>query len=196
MAHGDAREGKWRGNWQLGWVVSTLHTTSEHGVSSITTTDAHTSAASSRLSWRLRRFKWTRPFRRKTKSGFCACAIIFQLASAFKFMFKQSMKDVPEFLESPVTLTRRQWLPTSTEREAEWILESEKSVILALRQSISEHAVRPASSLINIILQLLGFRNEIDVVSVLRFGIASTDNFCLTFRDNLIVSSTNWIYRV
>jgi len=30
------------------WVVSTLHTTSEHGVSSITTADAHTSAASSR----------------------------------------------------------------------------------------------------------------------------------------------------
>jgi len=26
------------------------------------------------------RFKWTRPFRRKTKSGFCACAITFQLA--------------------------------------------------------------------------------------------------------------------
>jgi hypothetical protein len=24
------------------------------------------------------RFKWTRPFRRKTKSGFCACAITFQ----------------------------------------------------------------------------------------------------------------------
>jgi len=33
------------------WVASTLHTTSEHGVSSITATDAHTSAASSRLNW-------------------------------------------------------------------------------------------------------------------------------------------------
>jgi len=30
------------------WVVSTLHTTSEHGVSSITTADAHTSAARSK----------------------------------------------------------------------------------------------------------------------------------------------------
>jgi len=30
------------------WVASTLHTTSEHGVSSITTADAHTSTASSR----------------------------------------------------------------------------------------------------------------------------------------------------
>ena len=79
MAHGDAREGKSRGNWRMQWVASTLHTTSEHGVSSITTADAHTSAASSRLNWRPRRFKWTPPFRQKTKSGFCACAIIFQM---------------------------------------------------------------------------------------------------------------------
>jgi len=65
------------------WVASTLQTTSERGVSSITTADAHTSAASSRLNWRSRQFKWTRPFRRKTKSGFCACAITFQLASTY-----------------------------------------------------------------------------------------------------------------
>ena len=83
MAHGDAREGKWRGNWWMEWVVSTLHTTSEHGVSSITTADAHTSAASSRLNWRPCRFKWARPFRRKTKSCFCACAIIFQTQSTY-----------------------------------------------------------------------------------------------------------------
>jgi len=41
------------------WVTSTLHTTSEHEVSSnitITTADAHTSAASSRLNWHPRRF--------------------------------------------------------------------------------------------------------------------------------------------
>jgi hypothetical protein len=66
MAQGDAREGKWRGNWRMEWVASTLHTTSELGVSNITTADAHTSAASSRLNWRPFRFKWTRPFRRKT----------------------------------------------------------------------------------------------------------------------------------
>jgi len=60
------------------WVASTLHITSESGVSSITTADAHTSAASNRLNWRLRRFKWSHSFRRKTKSGFCACAITFQ----------------------------------------------------------------------------------------------------------------------
>ena len=80
-AHGDAREGTWRGNWRMVWVASTLHTTSEHGVCSITTADAHTSAASSRLNWSPCRFKWTRPFRRKTKSGFCACAITFQTQS-------------------------------------------------------------------------------------------------------------------
>ena len=54
------------------------YSTSEHGVSSITTADAHTSAASSRLNWRSRRYKWTRPFRPKTKSGYCACVIKFQ----------------------------------------------------------------------------------------------------------------------
>ena len=78
MAHGDAREGNWRGNWRMEWIANTLHTTSEHGVSSITTADAHTSASSSRLNWRPRRFKWTRPFRRKTSSAYCACAITLQ----------------------------------------------------------------------------------------------------------------------
>ena len=54
------------------------HATSERGLSSITQADAHTSAASSWLNWRPHRFKWTRPFRGKTKSGFCACAITFR----------------------------------------------------------------------------------------------------------------------
>jgi hypothetical protein len=63
------------------WIASTLHTTSEHGVYSITTADAHTSAANSRLNWRPHQFKWTRPFCRKTKSGFCVCAITFQTQS-------------------------------------------------------------------------------------------------------------------
>ena len=52
MAHGDARVGKWRGDWRMEWVTSTLHSLSEHGVSSIITADAHTSTASSRLKWR------------------------------------------------------------------------------------------------------------------------------------------------
>jgi len=88
MAHSDAREGKWRGNWRMEWVASTLHTTSEHGVSSITTADAqHTSAAISRLNWRppgdlngLVRLA------RKTKYGFWACAIAFQLTSVIDTM--------------------------------------------------------------------------------------------------------------
>jgi hypothetical protein len=81
MAFGDAREGKWGGNSPMEWVASTLHTTSEHGVSSITIADARIAAASSRLNWRPRRFKWTRPFRCRTKSGSCAGAITFQTQS-------------------------------------------------------------------------------------------------------------------
>ena len=79
--HTEGGGGESMKNWRMQWVASTLHTTSEHGISSITTADAHTSAASSRLDWRPRRFKWTRPFRRKTKSGICACAITFQTQS-------------------------------------------------------------------------------------------------------------------
>jgi len=69
MAHGDARAGKWRGNWWMEWVASTLDTTLEHDVSNITTVD--TQAVSSR-------FKGTCPFCRKTISGFWVCAITFQ----------------------------------------------------------------------------------------------------------------------
>jgi hypothetical protein len=111
MAHGDAREGKWRGNWRMAWVASTLHTTSEHGVSSITTADAHTSAVSSRLNWRPCPFKRTRPFRRKRKSGFCACAITFQLASAditliggLMCLFWRDQKETP--IEREIRLAR------------------------------------------------------------------------------------------
>jgi len=46
--------------------------TSEHGVSSITTADAHTSAELTPPP-----IEWTRPFRRKTKTGLFACAITF-----------------------------------------------------------------------------------------------------------------------
>ena len=35
LAHGDALEGKWRGNWRMEWVNNNLHTTSECGVSGI-----------------------------------------------------------------------------------------------------------------------------------------------------------------
>ena len=119
MAHGDAREGKWRGNWRMEWVASTLHTTSEHGVSSITTADAHTSAASSRLK-PPRRFKWTRPFSRKTKSGFCACAITFRTQSTsdraiaglsysrFKAIRHKYQCQLPS--KGPLVIGRRVWI--------------------------------------------------------------------------------------
>ena len=81
MVHGDAQEGKWRGNWRMEWVANkpvpfTLPQNMVYPPSL-----PLTSAASSRLNWRPRRFKWSRLFRRKTKSGFCTCAITFQLAS-------------------------------------------------------------------------------------------------------------------
>ena len=41
MTYGDAREGKWRGNWWMERVANTLHATTENGVSSITTADAN-----------------------------------------------------------------------------------------------------------------------------------------------------------
>ena len=50
--HAVTHGGKWRGNWRREWVASTLHTTSEHGVTSITIVDAHISAVSSSLNWR------------------------------------------------------------------------------------------------------------------------------------------------
>ena len=52
--------------------------------------DAHISAAISRLNWSPPRFKWTRLFRRKTKSGFCSCAITFQTQSTTSVMAKSS----------------------------------------------------------------------------------------------------------
>ena len=77
MAHGDALEGKWRGNRRLERVATTLvlclGTWSIHGRPA----DLH-STASSRLNWLPRRFKWTRAFLWKTKSGFCACVVTFQ----------------------------------------------------------------------------------------------------------------------
>jgi hypothetical protein len=84
MAHGDAREEKWRGNKRMERVTSKRHMTAEHRLARVVQTlqaDVHSSPASSRLNWRPCRFKWTRPFRRKTKSGFCACAITFQTQS-------------------------------------------------------------------------------------------------------------------
>jgi hypothetical protein len=83
-AHGDVREEKWRGNKRIQWVTSKRHMTAEHRLARAVQTlqaDVHSSPDSSRLNWRPRLFKWTRPFRWKTKSGFCACAIKFRKQS-------------------------------------------------------------------------------------------------------------------
>jgi hypothetical protein len=69
------------------WVTSKRHMTAEHRLARAVQTlqaDVHSSPASSRLNWLPRRFKWTRPFGRKTKSGFCACAITFQTQSTWE----------------------------------------------------------------------------------------------------------------
>ena len=81
MAHGDAQGEKWRGNKRMEWVTSKRHMTAEQRLARAVQTlqaDVHSSPSSSLLKWRPRLFKWTRPFRRKTKSDFCACAITFQ----------------------------------------------------------------------------------------------------------------------
>jgi hypothetical protein len=84
MSHGDTWVGKRREKCRIRWVASTLHATSEHAVSSITTADVHTSAASSQMNWRPKRTDWNGPLplATKKKSVFCACAIIFQSQSA------------------------------------------------------------------------------------------------------------------
>jgi len=84
MAHGDARLEKWRGNKRMEWVTSKRHMTAEHRLARAVQNlqaDVHSSPAGTRLNWCPRLFKWTRPFSRKTKSGFCACAITFQTQS-------------------------------------------------------------------------------------------------------------------
>jgi len=78
MAHGDAREGKWRGNWRIEWVASTLTLPRKVVYPALLTLMRTTRLPAVDWNDAPRRFKWTRPFRRKTKSGFCTCAITFQ----------------------------------------------------------------------------------------------------------------------
>jgi hypothetical protein len=68
--------------------------------------DVHSSPASSRMNQRPRRFKWTRPFHQKTKSGFCTCAIIVQTQSntvrctEINYDFKLRLQQVTENFHS------------------------------------------------------------------------------------------------
>jgi hypothetical protein len=81
MVHGDAREGKWRGNWRMEWGASTLPLPRNMLYPSLLPL-IHTHRLPV-VDCPLR-CKWTRPFRRKKKSGFCACAITFQTQSGDK----------------------------------------------------------------------------------------------------------------
>jgi hypothetical protein len=81
MAHGDAREGKWRENWRMEWypVPFTLRRNTVYPA----LLPLMRTALLPVVDWTdaTRRFKWTRPFRWKTKSGFCSCAITFRTQS-------------------------------------------------------------------------------------------------------------------
>ena len=78
VAHGDAREGKWRGNWRMEWVASTL--TPPPNLVYPALLKLMRTPRLPAVDWTddPHRFKWTRPFRGKTKSGFWACAITFR----------------------------------------------------------------------------------------------------------------------
>jgi len=96
VAHGDAREEKWRGKRRMEWVVKqasfwlgTVHPVLLQSFSP----DPHYKKASTRLNWHPRRYKWTRPFRWKTESGFCACAITFHLHSTWSVFFCTIVSD-------------------------------------------------------------------------------------------------------
>jgi len=84
VAHGDTREEKWRGERRMEWVakqssvsLGTVHPVLLQSFSP----DPHSKKASTRLNWHPRQYKWTRPFRWKTESGFCVCAIPFRFHS-------------------------------------------------------------------------------------------------------------------
>jgi hypothetical protein len=62
MANGDSREGKRRRKWRMEWVASTFLTTSEHGVSSITTARAEPDGTRAETTFRLTP-KRTSPFK-------------------------------------------------------------------------------------------------------------------------------------
>ena len=87
------------------------HATSVRGLSIITTADAHTSAASSRLNWHPHRFRWTRPFQGKTKSGFCACAITFRTIYTYSYVIKY-IKKLGFFVLTNIqqSIMRKKWL--------------------------------------------------------------------------------------
>ena len=84
VAHGDAREGKWRENWWMEWVASTLTPPPNVVYPALLKLMRTPRLPATRLNRRPHRFKWTRPFRGKTKSGFCPCAITFRTSYTYR----------------------------------------------------------------------------------------------------------------
>jgi len=81
MAHGDAREGKWRGNWRMQWAAILFTLPRNMVYPALLPLKRTPRLASSRLNWRPPAdLNGLVRFARKTKSGFCACAITFHLA--------------------------------------------------------------------------------------------------------------------
>jgi len=113
MPHGDAREGKWRWNWQMERVASTLHTTSEHGVSSITTADTHTSAASSRLNWQPSAdLNGLVRFAERRNLGFCVC-VCHHISNAVYHRHLRKRKQIRKQTDRKLVCIRSAWRPTA-----------------------------------------------------------------------------------
>jgi len=110
MAHSDAREGKWRGNWRKEWVA-TLPRNMVHPtllplmctprLPVVDRTDAPC------------RFKWTRPFRGKKKSGFCACAVTVQTQSTSWRSFSYTRLQSSVFCYRSLYFTQNLFSPIS-----------------------------------------------------------------------------------
>jgi len=64
-----------------------------------------------------RRFKWTRPFRRKTKYGFCECAITFQLASTTHSHLQPKLKKKYSYTYNPPLVWTLRYMPLPDERK-------------------------------------------------------------------------------
>ena len=75
-----------------------------------------------------RRFKWTRPFRRKTKYGFCACAITFQTQSTSTYPVCLHWHVMGRPLSWLITSDLGCLFPVPSDRHFNWSRESDWSV--------------------------------------------------------------------
>jgi len=108
VAHGNAREGKWSGNWRMEWVASTLTPPPDVVYPALLKLMRTTRLPAVDWTDAPHRFAWTRPFRRKTKSGFCACVITFRtsyttLTADASELRKERMK-LPRCAKPPLTV--------------------------------------------------------------------------------------------